>query len=179
MAAPMPFDAPVTTATLPASLLDCVFIVFWIASSVSGLEESQEILVDPVLERGAHAVRCALVNFERGVLDEFGRKQGRVTDWDDLVVVSMKNQRRHVESLQIFGEIGFGKRLDAKVAGGESSHHALKPERFAHACRDLRARPVVAVKWQCQVLEELRAVGDDAGADLIEYHDGQSARIGR
>src|SRR5713101_7071032 len=151
MAAPMPFDAPVTTATLPASFLDCVFIVFWTAASVSGLEEGQEIRADLLLERRAHAVRRALVNFERGVLDEFGRKPGRVADWDDLVVVSMKNQRRHVESLQIFGEIGFGKRLDAKVAGGESSHHALKPERFTHAFRDLRAGPVVAVEWQCQV----------------------------
>src|SRR6266849_9546028 len=165
MAAPMPFDAPVTTATLPTSFLDCGFIVVWTAASVSGAEESQEILVDPILQRGAQAVRCALVNFERGVLDKFGRKQGRVADWDNLVVVSMKNQRRHVESLQIFGEIGFGKRLDAKVAGRESSHHALKPERFAHAFRDLRARPVVAVKWQRQVFEELRPVREDAGAD--------------
>jgi hypothetical protein len=28
MAAPMPLDAPVTTATLPFSFLDCVFIIF-------------------------------------------------------------------------------------------------------------------------------------------------------
>src|SRR6266852_3793171 len=108
MAAPMPFDAPVTTATLPASFLDCGFIVVWTAASVSGLEECQEIRADLLLERRAQAVRCALVNFKRGVLDEFGRKQGRVADWDDLVVVSMENQCRHVESLQIFGEIGFG-----------------------------------------------------------------------
>src|SRR6266699_914906 len=128
MAAPMPLDAPVTTATLPESFLDDVFISLWTAVSDSGFDESQEILVDLILQRRAHAVRRALVNFERGILDQLGRKQSRVGDGHDLIVVSMKDQCRYVEPFQILGQIGFGKRLDAKVAGRESSHHPLEPE---------------------------------------------------
>ena len=50
---------------------------------------------------------------------------------------------------------------------------------FAHALGDLRALAVVAVERQAEVLEELRAVGLHAGAQLIEDLDRQCRRIGR
>ena len=40
------------------------------------LEECEQVLVDPVLESRAHAVRRALVHLERRVLDDLGREQG-------------------------------------------------------------------------------------------------------
>ena len=38
---------------------------------------------------------------------------GRGANRHDLVVVAMKDQRRHVELLEVFGEIRLGERLDA------------------------------------------------------------------
>ena len=54
----------------------------------------------------------------------------------------------------------------------------MQPERFAHAFGYLRARPVVAIERQGQILEELRAIGLDAGSQLIEHLDRQAAGIG-
>src|SRR5438094_2064581 len=73
-----------------ASLLVLIFsitVVRFVAPALempaSAPDEGQEILVDPIFERRAHAVRCALVNLERGILDQLGRKQRRVGDGND------------------------------------------------------------------------------------------------
>ena len=34
--------------------------------------------------------------------------------------------------------------------------------------RNFRARPVGAVEWRAEILEKLRAVGEDAGAETVE-----------
>jgi len=39
---------------------------------ISGLEECEQFLVDPVLQRGAHSMRRALVHHEFGILDDLG-----------------------------------------------------------------------------------------------------------
>ena len=110
---------------------------------------------------------------------DLGGQQRGGADRDDLVVVAMKHQRRHVEPLEILRQVGLGERLDAEVGRREAGHHALQPERFAHAFRDLGARPVVAVEGQAEVLPELRAIGLHAGAELIEGLDRRAAGIGR
>ena len=73
----------------------------------SPLDEAEQVFVHPVLQRGAHAVRGALVDLEDRILDQLRGQQGRGADGDDLVVVPMQDQRRHVERLEILGEIGF------------------------------------------------------------------------
>jgi hypothetical protein len=50
----------------------------------------------------------------------------------------------------------------------ETTLHGPKPERVADALADLRARPVGAEERRREILEELRTVGGDAGADGIE-----------
>ena len=90
----------------------------------------------------------------------------------------MKNECRHVESFEVFGEIRLRKCLDAEVRRREARHHALQPKRLAHAFRDLGARTVVAVERHRQILEELRAVGLHAGANLVEGLDRRTARVG-
>ncbi len=72
----------------------------------------------------------------------------------------MEDERRHVDLLQVLGEIRFGKRLDAEVGRGKPRHHSLQPERLTHAFGDLRARPVVAVERQAEILPELRAISE-------------------
>src|SRR5439155_2488815 len=122
------------------------------------LEETEQFLVDLVLVGRAHAMRRAFVDLERRILDDLGREHGRSADRHDLVVVAMKDQGGHVDFLEIFSKICLGKRLDAKVRGGEAGHHSLEPERLAHAFRDLCARPVVPVERQAEILPKLRTV---------------------
>jgi hypothetical protein len=66
-----------------------------------------------------------------------------------------------------------------QVGGRESRHHALQPERVPDAFGDFRACTVVAVERQAQILEELRAVGLHAGAQLIEDLERSAGGIGR
>ncbi len=80
------------------------------------LDEREQVLVDLVLVRRAHAVRRALVDLQRRALDDLGREQRRGADRHDLIVVAVQDQRRHVELLQVLGEVGLGKRLDAEIA---------------------------------------------------------------
>jgi hypothetical protein len=61
------------------------------------LEERKQIRVDLVFMRRAQAVRRALVDVERRVLNDLGREQGRVAYRHDLIVVSMQDQGRNVE----------------------------------------------------------------------------------
>jgi len=101
-----------------------------VCSEISNLclDEREQISVDLVLVRRAHAVRQARVDFQRGALDDLGRKHGRGADRHDLVVVAVHDEGRHVELIEILGEIRLGKRLDAKVAGRKAGHHPLDPE---------------------------------------------------
>jgi hypothetical protein len=120
----------------------------------------------------------ALINLEMRVLDLPGRKQRRSADRNDLVVVAMDDEGRNVEPLQVLGKVGLREGLDAVEDGAETGQHPLEPERVAKALRDLGARPVGTVEWFAQILEELRAVGQDAGADTIEHVDRQAAGVG-
>ena len=51
--------------------------------------------------RGGEAVRCAGVVDLLGTLDELGRLPGRVLDRDDLVILTVQHERRHVEFLEV------------------------------------------------------------------------------
>src|SRR6266487_4192415 len=144
----------------------------------SSLDEGEQVRVDLILQRRAHAVGRARIDLQLRVLDDLGRKHGGRADRHDLVVIAVKDQGRDVELLEIFGQIRLGEGLDAEVGGGEAGQHSLEPERLAHAFRDLGARPVVAVERHAQILPELRAVGLDGGAELVERVDGKAARVG-
>src|SRR5262249_28921943 len=144
----------------------------------SGLQKLQQIAVHLVLVRRTHAVRGALVDLERSALDQLGRAHRGRSDRDDLVVVPVQDERRHVELPEIRSEISLRERLDAEVGAGKAGHHPLAPERLTNALGDIRAGPVVAVEGHAEVLPELRAVGDDVGAQLVEHLDRQAAGIG-
>ena len=57
-------------------------------------------------------MRCAGIYLQRRVLDQLGGEQGRIGDRHDLVVIAMNNQRRDIDLLVVFGEVGFGELLD-------------------------------------------------------------------
>ena len=84
--------------------------------SASGLEECEQVGVDLVLVGRAQAVRQARIDFQRGAFDDLGREHGRGADRHDLIVVAVHDERRHVELLEILGEVGLGEGLDAVEA---------------------------------------------------------------
>ena len=83
---------------------------------------------------GVHeAVRRARIVDLYRALDEPGRLMRRVLDRDDLVILAVQHQGGHVEQLQILGEIGLGKGLDALVSVHEAGLHAPQPELIEYA----------------------------------------------
>jgi hypothetical protein len=90
----------------------------------------------------------------------------------------VQDQRRHVELLQVLGEVGLHEGRDGVVLVLEPAQHALQPERVEEGLGDFRARPVGAVEGHREVLEELRAIGEQLGADLVERLDRESGGSG-
>ncbi len=141
-------------------------------------QEGQQVGVELLLAREGQAVGRAWIDLQGGILDELGGEQGRVADWHDLVVVTVDNQGWNVELLEVFGLVRLGEGLDAVECGFETDLHRPQPERVQNALGDLGARPVGAEEGYAEILVELRAVRGDAGADLVECFDGQTAWIG-
>src|SRR5215469_9141192 len=88
--------------------------------------------------------------------------------WDDLIIVAVQDQSRHIDLLEILSKVRLRKCLDAKVRAGKTAHHTLKPKGLAQTLRDLRAGSVEPVERQGQILPELRAVREHRPPDLIE-----------
>jgi hypothetical protein len=56
------------------------------------------------------------------------------------------DQSRDIELLEVFGEVGFRKGLDAVVRVLEAGLHAPEPELIQRALRHLRTRSVGAIE---------------------------------
>ncbi len=144
-----------------------------------GPQEGQQVGVDLILMRGREAVRCArIVDFLRA-LDEPGRFLRRVLDGNDLVALTVHDQGRDIELLEVLGEVGLGEGLDAFVGVLEAGLHAPEPELIQRPLRDFGVRPIGAIEHWSQVLVELRAVLGDATPQVVEYLHRQALRIGR
>src|SRR5262245_62345702 len=128
----------------------------------SASEESKQLSVDLVGMRGGESVRCAGVVDLLGTLDEPGRLPGRVLDRDDLVIFTVQHERRHVEFLEVRGEIRLGERLDALIGVLRSGLHAPEPELVEDALRDFGSRPAGSIECYSKILVVLRAVDRDA-----------------
>ena len=100
----------------------------FIALPSLGPQEGQQVGIEPPLVRAHEAVGRSWIDLQGRVLDDLRGEEGRVTNRHDLVVVAVEDERRHVEFLEIRGEIRLGKRLDAEVRRREAGHHALAPE---------------------------------------------------
>src|SRR2546422_7077707 len=118
-------------------------------------EEGQQVSVYLILMRGSEAVRRArIVDFLRA-LDDPGRFLRRVLDGNDLIVLTVHDQGRDIELLEVPGEIRLGECLDALVGVLEAGLHAPEPELIQRALGDLGTRPVGAIERSRQVLVEL------------------------
>src|SRR4051794_4463391 len=101
----------------------------------SCFEEREQVRVDSILHGRGNAMRRTLVDFQRRARDELGRERGGIGERHDLVVVAVDEEGRHVETLEVFGEVRLRERLDAVVGRVEAGHHPLQPERVAYALR--------------------------------------------
>jgi hypothetical protein len=83
--------------------------------------ESKEILVDHVGVGGEHAVREAGIDFQRATLEQFDREQRGVFVRNNLIVVPVHHERRHVDVFQVFRLV----RLERAERGGRTSSARL------------------------------------------------------
>src|SRR5256714_13997150 len=111
----------------------------------SALDEGEKIGIDHVGVRRAHAVRELLVDLQGALPKELRGERRGIRDRDDLVIVAVHDEGRHVDDFQVLGEVGFRERSDAVVVRFRTAHHALAPPVLDHGLGHLRARPVVAV----------------------------------
>src|SRR6266446_2789727 len=59
-----------------------------------GLDERQEISIDRIGFRGGHAVREALVGFQRSLLQQLGTQRRRVGIGHDLIIIAVHHECR-------------------------------------------------------------------------------------
>ena len=140
-------------------------------------EEFEEVAVELLFVGTGQPVRGTRVDLELRAGDDLRRLQGSCLDGYDLVVVAMEDQRRYVDLLEVFGEIGLGEGLDAVVRTLDAHGHRHQPERIARTFRDVRPLPVRAVEGIGEIFVVLRTVGRDASSDLIERLDRQTLGV--
>src|SRR5262245_45937044 len=95
--------------------------------------ELEQVGVESVLERGRESVPRAFVDLELRLLDDLRGLERGSGDRHDLIVVTVDDQRRNVDLLQVLGQIGLREDLDAVVHGFEAGLHAAQPERVEHS----------------------------------------------
>src|SRR3712207_1114046 len=113
---------------------------------LSAADEGEKVGVHDLGMGRAHAVRESLVDLECALLQQLDREQCRIGDRHDLVVVPVHHEHRHVDDLQVLGEVRLREGLDAVVMGLGAAHHALAPPVLDHGLGRLRAGPVEAVE---------------------------------
>src|SRR5216684_5436355 len=117
------------------------------------------------------------IDFQRRIVHELRGQSRRNRDGNDLVVITMENQCRNINLLEIVTEVGLRERLDAVIVSFDSAHHSLQPPMLPNAFRSLRAWTVVAIERKGKVLVELRLILRNPGADAVERFHRQAARI--
>src|SRR5215510_16010081 len=93
----------------------------------SALYEREQVRIDHVGMRRAHAMWKLFVDLQHAVLQQLHRQQCGVGDRHELVVVAVHHQRRDGDGFQVFGEARLGEGLDAVVVCLRAPHHALAP----------------------------------------------------
>src|SRR6059058_3234902 len=70
----------------------------------SALDEGEKVGIDHVCVRRAHAMWELLVDLQGALLEELRGQRRGIGDRDDLVVVAMHDEGRHVDEFQVFGK---------------------------------------------------------------------------
>jgi hypothetical protein len=94
----------------------------------SGLQERQEVGVKEILVGCCQSVGSARVDLQNRAFDDFRGQSPGVINRHDLVSITVHDQCRHIEFLQIFVEVRFRELFDAIISGVKAHQHALCPE---------------------------------------------------
>ena len=89
----------------------------------------------------------------------------------------MHNQRRDLDSFEVFRKVCFREGLDAVILSLNPAHHSLPPPVVSDPLRNFRSRTVIAIERERDVLVELRSMLGSTFAYLIEHLDRQSSGI--
>ena len=126
----------------------------------SAFDESEEVGVQGIGINGQHPMRKAGIGLQRAVLQKLNGLVRSICDRNDLIVLTMQDQRRHTDRLQVLGLVGFRKGLDAVVVGLCAAHHALTPPIVNDPFMYGRTFAVETIERPSRnVAEELRAIG--------------------
>jgi len=118
-------------------------------------KKGQKVRVDLVLVCSREAVwRAWIVEFFRA-LDDFRGLVSRITDRNNLIVLTMQDQRRNIKLLEIVSEIGFGERFDRLISVLQARLHTPQPELIKQDLRNIGSSTISAVKLNCQIFIEL------------------------
>src|SRR5260370_18390997 len=143
-------------------------------SILSALEECQQMPIHPIRMRGGQAVRRSRNGLQLRVLDDLYGQPPRILKRNNLICVTLDNQHRHLDLLEVLGLVRLRERLDAVIRPDDRGLHSQAPESLTDALRDLRVWLVVAVERKAQVLIKLRTVSRNACADEIEHRKRKS-----
>lgn len=75
--------------------------------STSRLDEFQEVFVDRLGVGGEHAMWKTGIELQGWILKKVDLEQGGAFVRNDLVVFPLHDERRHVDALEVLGEVGF------------------------------------------------------------------------
>ncbi len=98
-------------------------------------------------------------------------------DGDDLVVLAMQDKCRHVDLLEILGEVGLREGPDGLIGVLEAGLHAPQPKLIQDPLGHLGAGPVRAVELARKVPVELRSIVEHAGEQSFEQLERQALGI--
>src|SRR6185295_9828912 len=89
--------------------------------------EREQVGIDLICISSRHTMRETGIGLKRSLLEKLDRPCCANGVRDDLIVLAMHHQHRHVYGLQILIKLGFGERLDAVVLCLDPSHDSLAP----------------------------------------------------
>src|ERR1700722_1368918 len=144
-----------------------------------GLEEGKNVGIDLVLPGDGQTVRRARIHFQGRVLNDLRRCESGGTNRHNLIIVAVDDEGGTVKPPQVPGEVRLGEGFDAIEGALDRCLHRHEPEPIERALRDFGTLPVGAEKGPADFLEELRAVGADAGANAVESRERCTLRIVR
>src|ERR1700720_787534 len=123
-------------------------------------------------------MREARIHLQRTVLNQLGREECGVGDWHNLIVITVQDEHWDVDRLQVFREVGFGKRLDAIIVWLCAAYHALAPPVVDHTFRHFGSGTVETVeRARGNVAVELCTIRSECGTKAIKHLDREAAGV--
>src|SRR6266566_648543 len=113
-------------------------------------------------------MRKARINLQRRILQYLRGHETSGANRHNLIVVAMHHQDGDVDLLQVFREVGLRECLNTVVMSLDASHHALQPPVLTDTLRNFRARTIVSVKRESEVLIELGPISHERLPEAVE-----------